>query len=134
MHIFALLIVLASPLSAQLVTMTFPVVLDTTKASHRAVRDSLLAWRADQVRVASTAIKVELDSVYAVVLDSTGITLQTDRLDDAYVRVQVPATERLLVAARAQWLLDGAVAAEGDTIRATKDLVTRGLARLAQFY
>ena len=98
------------------------------------MRDSLLAWRADQVRVASTAIKVELDSVYAVVLDSTGITLQTDRLDDAYVRVQVPATERLLVAARAQWLLDGAVAAEGDTIRATKDLVIRGLARLAQFY
>ena len=110
--------------------------LDTSKASHRAVRDSLLAWRAKRVTAASTAIKTAIvaDSTFAAVLDSTGITLAVDRLDESYVRVRVPATERLLVAARAQWLLDGAVAAEGDTIRATGRQVKDGLTRLAPFY
>lgn len=141
MRIFLFVLLLASAAAAQLDSTIVlidgrEVKLDTAQASHRAVRDSLLLWRAVRVVSASAALKVaiELDSTFAAVLDSTGITLAVDRSDESYVRVHVPNSDRLLIAARAQWLLDGATAAEGDTIRATRRLVESGLSRLAQFY
>jgi len=110
--------------------------LDTTIVGQRSIYNALVTLRASQVASLSAALVAAVlsDSMCVAALDSTGITVQVDRLDESYLRVAIPQNDRLLVAARAQWLLDGAVAAEGDTIRATLRLTQSGLRRMAAFY
>ena len=110
--------------------------LDTTIVGQRSIYNALVTLRASQVASLSAALVAAVlsDSMCVAALDSTGITVQVDRLDESYLRVAIPQNDRLLVAARAQWLLDGAVTAEGDTIRATLRLTQSGLRRMAAFY
>ena len=110
--------------------------LDTTIVGQRSIYNALVTLRASQVASLSAALVAAVlsDSMCVAALDSTGITVQVDRLDESYLRVAIPQNDRLLVAARAKWLLDGAVTAEGDTIRATLRLTQGGLRRLAAFY
>lgn len=130
-----LILALALPLSAQSVTVENRVVpLDTTVSTQRTLYTTLLAMRAAHVDSVSTVHVDMLDSAYEAVLDSTGITLQPDRLDDAYVRLSIPQNDRLLIAARGQWLADGAESVGGDTVRADIDLAGRGLLRLEPFW
>jgi len=130
-----LIIALAMPLSAQIVLVDGREVrIDTNSVAQMALYDTLLAWRAAYVDSTSSLQVAALDSAYAAILDSTGISLHPDRLDAAYIRVRVPQTERLLVAALHQWVADGAEAVSGDTIRADVRLAGRGLARLEPFW
>src|SRR3990167_6407736 len=110
--------------------------LDTTIVGQRSIYNALLTLRASQVASLSAALVAAVlsDSMCVAALDSTGITVQVDRLDESYLRVAIPQNDRLLPAARSQWPLDGAVAADVDTIRATLRLTQSGLRQMAAFY
>jgi len=136
-----LLLCLAAPLCAQEADTTRVVTVDGREVTlnlqdpaQAAVNDSLLVWRAAHVAESSGAIVARLDSAYAAVLDSTGITLLVDLSDETWTRLVVPSVERLLIAARAQWVADGAEAVAGDTIRASERLSESGLVRLEPFW
>lgn len=142
-YIISLLIALALPLSAQTANVDGrPVALDTTITAQRTIYNSLLALNEAQVQAVSLTIVQDLDSTFAAVLTASGISMQADRRDSQYLRVRVPPDVMFgspvpmvhSTVVRAQWVADGAIQAEGDTLRMNKSKAAAGLARLAQFY